>query len=83
MCLGYRLALFEIKAILMAIIRAIKVDPLRYPASGSAERKEVGIVSTFAATLQPHLRAEDQDIVPGLKMDGPWLPVRVRLLDEE
>lgn len=85
MCLGYRLALFEIKAILIAMIRSVKFEPLYYPTTGLGQAKKVvEVSSTFAATLQPHLaRKEDEKIIPGVDMSGPWLPVRTRLVDEE
>jgi hypothetical protein len=80
MCLGYRLALFEIKAILIALIRTCTFEPL-YVGSGPS-RREARVLSTFAATVQPHVALEGQDAVHGVKMDGPWLPVRVRLVEE-
>lgn len=94
MCLGYRLALFEIKAILVSLVRSTQFEPVYRPTSGSGsglgkeememeKREAVRVRSTFAATLQPHVEQEDQEVVPGVKMTGPWLPVRVRLIGEE
>jgi hypothetical protein len=51
MCLGYRLALFEIKAILLALGR----DPRTGESTGEVVM-DVKVVSTFAGLLQPHIK---------------------------
>lgn len=83
MCLGYRLALLEIKAILLTLVRDFQFDavnhvPVRNPMTGqpTGEMMDVKIESTFAGLLQPHIKDGEK-----AGMGGVWLPVRTRPVD--
>lgn len=66
LCIGYRLAIFEYKAILAAIIRAgVRFEP-------SAGNKMVR--HRFSGTMQPYVVGEEEK--------GMCLPVRVGLVKE-
>jgi len=66
-CIGYRLAVFEFKAILAALVRAVRFEDAGFK-----------VESKCVATLQPYV-VDDR----GEDMKGPWLPVRVKLVDQE
>lgn len=82
-CLGYRLALLEMKMILAVLVRdfvfeAVDQAPLleQYRALDMAKANEmmdVQIKRTFAGLVQPSVIDGDR-----VGMDGIWLPVRVR-----
>lgn len=80
MCLGYRLALLELKVILLTLVRDFRFDAVdhvavRDPKTGqpTGEMMDVKVISTFAALLQPHIKDGEK-----AGMGGIWLPVRVR-----
>lgn len=89
-CLGYRLAVFEVKALLLALVRDFKFDTVHKvpvlsppPADKNASRVPTGktmdvkIVRHIGAFLYPHIvNGEDAG------MGGVWLPAKVRLVDD-
>jgi hypothetical protein len=84
MCLGYRLALLEIKVILLALVRDFRFDavdrvPVRDLKTGrpTGEMMDVKVVSTFAGLLQPHIEDGEK-----AGMGGVWLPVRIRPVED-
>lgn len=88
-CIGYRLAVLEIKAILLALVRDFKFDPVEQvpkltpvPAPGerpipTGEMLDIKIKKTFAGLVQPHIENGEE-----AGMGGVWLPVKVRLADD-
>ena len=85
MCLGYRLAILEIKAILLALVRdfqfgAVDRVPVRDPATGrpTGETMDVKVESIFGAgLLQPRIKGGEK-----AGMGSIWLPVRIRLMED-
>ena len=82
MCIGYRLAVLEIKILLLTLIRAFcfdavdRVVPVRCSKTGlpTGEMMDVKVHSIFAAGLmQPSVRDGEKT-----GMDGIWLPVVIR-----
>src|ERR1700733_2609622 len=63
MCLGYRLALLQLKTILLTLVRDFRFNAVdrvavRDPKTGqrTGEMMDVKVISTFAALLQPHIK---------------------------
>ena len=86
MCIGYRLAILEIKAILLTLVRDLRFDsvdhvPVRDPKTGqpTGEMMDVKVESTSGVGLvQPRIRGGEK-----AGMGGIWLPVKVRPVEEE
>ena len=83
MCLGYRLALLEVKAIILMLVRDFWFDAVdRVPVldaktkQPTGEMLEVEVKKTFSAILLPHIKNGEK-----AGMDGVWLPVRIRPLE--
>ena len=83
MCLGYRLALLEVKAIILMLVRDFWFDAVdRVPVldaktkQPTGEMLEVEVKNTFSAILLPHIKNGEK-----AGMGGVWLPVRIRPLE--
>lgn len=90
-CLGYRLALFEIKALLLTLVRDFKFDgvdqvpvlaPALVPGSSAGrvltgEMMDVKIKKTFGGLINPQIIDGDK-----AGMAGVWLPVKVSAIDD-
>lgn len=86
MCIAYRLAVLEIKILPLTIIRDFcfdavdRVVPVRHSKTGlpTGEMMDVKVHSIFAAELmQPSIRDGEK-----AGMDGTWLPVVIRRVEE-
>jgi len=86
MCIGYRLAVLEIKTLLFTLIRDFHFDAvdrvsIRDPKTGqlTGEMMDVKVYSTFGAGLvQPRVRDGEK-----AGMGGIWLPVKIRPMEED
>lgn len=90
-CLGYRLAVFEAKALIIALIRDFKFGsvqevPILSPAPvgeknasrvSTGEKIRVKIKKTFCGMTFPHIEDGEK-----AGMSGIWLPVKVSLADD-
>ncbi|KAF8332754.1 cytochrome P450 [Cantharellus anzutake] len=72
MCLGYRLAVFEVKAVLCALLKTFRFEQVT----------GVKIVNKFSATLQPQV-VENSGEAREIVMNEPWLPVKVTPVDHQ
>ena len=91
MCIGYRLAVYEVKALLVALVRDFKFDavhkaPVLSPASDrdksatripTGETMDVKILKHVGILSYPHVENGEK-----VGMSGIWLPVKVRLADD-
>jgi len=70
LCVGYRLALFEFKAIISALVRTVRF-----------EDTGLKVESKFLATLQPFV--VDPSVKDDAEMKGAYMPIKVGLVDQD
>lgn len=76
MCIGYRLAIFEVKTILVALIRELRFEaPPHMPIGNTGKTMDVKIYKTFSALMHPRVQNGDQ-----IGMEGLQLPMKVGLV---